>query len=213
MPNNREIESISTKTPEHRYQEMHTRVATFTDKLGTPIDPGIFETVVALNLLGLHTLQSCEGHFDHGCPYPWVTISDDERSHTFNRMWLAVCELAEQVKASRTALAYDCYLSADSELRAHLARWEADELIFGQITALLDAFYAEQEQHTHPARLLVRRFHPGTYRIEPGFSRVVKELPADLQVTYLTRGQAEMQAFTSSLKRQWHQSLSLQEQP
>lgn len=203
----------NTQTPEHRYQEMHARVATFTDKLGTPIDPGIFETVVALNLLGLHTLQSCEGHFDHGCPYPWVTISDDERSRTFNRMWLSVCELAEQAKSSRTALAYDCYLSADIELRAHLARWEADDLVFGQITKLLDAFYAEQEKQTHPARLLVRRFHPGTYRIEPGFSLVGKELPDDLKATYLARGQAEMQAFTSSLKRQWRQSLSLEESP
>lgn len=64
MPNSREIESISAQTPEHGYQEMHARVATFTDKLGTPIDPGIFETVVALNLLGLHTLQSCEGHYN-----------------------------------------------------------------------------------------------------------------------------------------------------
>ena len=221
MPNRREIESISVqrsiigerKSPEHRYQEMHERVATFTDKLGTPIDPGIFETVVALNLLGLHTLQSCEGHFDHGCPYPWVTICDDERSRTFNRMWLSVCALAEQAKASRTALAYDCYLSADIELRAHLARWEADDLVFGQITDLLDVFYAEQERQTHPARLLVRRFHPGTYRIEPGFSLVGKELPDDLKATYLARGQAEMQAFTSSLKRQWQQSLSLEEQP
>src|SRR2546421_3486858 len=202
-----------TQTPEHRYQEMHARVATFTDKLGTPIDPAIFETVVALNLLGLHTLQSCEGHLDHGCPYPWVTIRDVERSRTFNRMWLSVCALAEQAKASRTALAYDCYLSADIELRMHLVRWEANDLIFGQITKLLDAFYLEQEKQTHPAHLLVRRFHPGTYRIEPGFSLVENELPDDLKATYLARGQNEMQAFTSSLKRQWLQSLSLQQQP
>lgn len=202
-----------TQTPEQCYQETYERVSTFTDKLGTPIDPGIFETVVMLNLLGLHTFQSCEGHLDHGCPYPWVTILDEERSRTFNRMWLSVCELEEQAKASRTTTAYDCYLSADIQVRALLAKWEAEDLVFGQITGLLEAFYAEQEIQINPARLLVKRLHPGTYRIEPGFSLVVKELPDDLKATYLARGQAEMQAFTTSLKRQWQQSRNQEERP
>jgi hypothetical protein len=112
---------------------------------------------------------------------------------------------------SRTVTAYDCYLSADIQLRALLAKWEAEDLVFGQIAELLDAFYAEQEMQTNPARLLVKRLHPGTYRIEPGFSFVVKELPDDLKATYLARGQAEMQAFTSSLKRQWQQSRNQEE--
>ena len=195
-------EYFSTKEC-HSYQQMYERVSTFTDKLGTPIDPGIFETVVALNLLGLHTFQSCEGHLEHGCPYPWVTIIDEERSRTFNRMWLSVCELEEQAKASRTATAYDRYLSADIQLRALLAKWEAEDRVFGQITGLLEAFYAEQEMQTNPARLLVKRLQPGTYRIEPGFSFAEKELPEDLKASYLERGQAEMQAFTTFLKRQW----------
>jgi hypothetical protein len=202
-----------TRTPEQCYQEMYERVSTFTDKLGMPIDPGIFETVVALNLLGLHTFQSCEGHLDHGCPYPWVTILDEQRARTFNRMWLAVCELEEQAKASKTVTAYDCYLSADIQLRMLLATWEAEDLVFGRITGLLEAFYAEQERQTNPARLLVKRLHPGTYRIEPGFSLVVKELPDDLKAAYLARGQAEMQAFTFSLKRQWQQSRNHEEKP
>jgi len=202
-----------TQTAEQRYQEMQERVSTFTDKLGTPIDPGIFETVVALNLLGFHTSQSCEGHLDHGCPYPWVTIIDDERSRTFNRRWLSVCELEEQAKASGTATAYDSYLSADIQLRVLLAKWEAEDLVFGQITELLDVFCAEQEIQTNPVRLLVRRLQPGTYRIEPGFSLVGKGLPADLKATYLARGQAEMQAFTTFLKGQWQQSRNREEKP
>jgi hypothetical protein len=202
---------LDTQTPEleRRYQQVHERVSTFTDKLGMPIDPGIFETVVALNLLGLHTFQSCEGHLDHGCPYPWVTIIDEERSRTFNRMWLSVCALEEQAKANRSETTYDDYLCAEIELRILLARWEAEDLVLGQITELLDAFYAEQERQTTPARLLVKRLRPGTYRIEPGFSLVVKELPADLKASYLARGQAEMQALASSLKRQWQQSRML----
>src|SRR5690348_1844102 len=90
------------------YQKMCEHVATFTDKLGMTVDVGVCETVVILNLLGLYTFQSCEGHLDHGCPYPWVTILDEARSRTFNSMWLSVCELEEQAKASKTVIAYDC---------------------------------------------------------------------------------------------------------
>lgn len=131
-----------------------------------------------------------------------LTIIDEERSRTFNRLWLSVCALEEQAKANRSVTTYDDYLCAEIKLRTLLARWEAEDLVFGQITELLDAFYAEQVRQTTPARLLVNRLRPGTYRIEPGFSLMVKELPADLKASYLALGQA----FASSLKRQWQQS-------
>ena len=195
------------------YQEMCERVSTFTDKLGMPVDSGIFETVVMLNLLGLRTFQSCEGHLDHGCLYPWVTIIDEERSRTFNRMWLSVCELEEQAKANKTAIAYDCYLSADIQLRTQLSKWEAEDHVFKQIASLLDAFYAEQGMHISPTRLLIKRLHAGTYRLEPGLSLVAKELPDDLKADYLGRGQAEMRAFTTFLKEQWQQSRMMEKSP
>lgn len=196
----------NTQGPEQSYQEMRERVSTFTDKLGMPIDVGIFETVVMLNILGLQTFQSCEGHLDHGCPYPWLTILDEERWRTFNRMWLSVCELEEQAKASKTTTAYDCYLAADIQLSVLLSRWEAEDAVFQQITSLLDAFYTEQGTQTSSTRLLVKRLHPGTYRLEPGLSHIAKELPDDIKSIYLARGQAEMLAFTAFLKRQWQQS-------
>lgn len=190
-------------TPEQAYQKMHEQVSALTDNLGTPIDQGILETIVVLNLLGLHTFQSCEGHLDHGHPYPWVTIIDHERSRQFNRIWLHVCGLEEQAKAVRTAQAYDCYLSADIQLRTRIAQWEAEDALFEHISRLLNAFYANQQTSINPAHLLVKRFQPGTYRIEPGFSLAIKELPISLQADYLARGQLEMQTFTAYLKRRW----------
>ncbi|HSX14708.1 MAG TPA: hypothetical protein VLE72_02250 [Candidatus Saccharimonadales bacterium] len=47
------------------------------DKLGTPIDDRIKETVVALKLNGFETSGSCEGHLD-GFPLPYVDIETDE---------------------------------------------------------------------------------------------------------------------------------------
>lgn len=49
-----------------------------TDGMGCSIDEGIVEAVVAFNLLGLRTCQSCEGHLDDGLPYPWVDFETDE---------------------------------------------------------------------------------------------------------------------------------------
>jgi hypothetical protein len=55
-----------------RYQTMCTQVDQMRDRLGSPLDQGIRETVTYLNLLGIHTTQSCHGHLDHGCFYPWI---------------------------------------------------------------------------------------------------------------------------------------------
>ncbi len=47
------------------------------DKLGKPIDTGILETVAVINMLGIETRASCEGHLDWGLPYPWVDLQPD----------------------------------------------------------------------------------------------------------------------------------------
>jgi hypothetical protein len=56
---------------------MAARVAEVKDGLGRPIDAGIVEPVIALNLLGVNTTQSCEGHTtneEHGKAYPWIDV-------------------------------------------------------------------------------------------------------------------------------------------
>src|SRR5687767_10818868 len=47
------------------------------DKLGMGIDGGILEMVAALNLNGIKTTQSCEGHLDRALAYPWVQIGSE----------------------------------------------------------------------------------------------------------------------------------------
>jgi hypothetical protein len=56
------------------WSEVEEKFKHVADRLGRPIDDGIFNTVVALNVLGISTRMSCEGHLDHGLPYPWVGI-------------------------------------------------------------------------------------------------------------------------------------------
>lgn len=186
------------------WEEGCRAVEQFTDRLGRGIDPGIFETVVALNLLGLRTAQSCEGHFDHGSAYPWITVIDAERERQFTARWVQVCDLEEQARGAGTEEAYDRFLNADMQLRLTIAQWERDDPVYQRLAGLLDAFYADRPET--PLHLLIKRFKsPGAYRIAPGFSPVIQELPAHLKERYLARGQAEMQAFTRFLKGQWQE--------
>ncbi len=56
------------------WNEVAAYMAKITDKLGMPIDSGIFDCIIALNVLGIPTSQSCEGHLDHGLAYPWISL-------------------------------------------------------------------------------------------------------------------------------------------
>ncbi len=70
------------------------------DKLGKKVDAGIIETVVVLNLLGMPTTMSCEGHLDHGTGAPWVDIEDtnaSERSSEVNRLFQRALQLQRQL--------------------------------------------------------------------------------------------------------------------
>jgi hypothetical protein len=58
-----------------RWEELAKKFSRVTDRIGKPIDEGILETVVALNALDIPTSMSCEGHLDHGLPYPWIDVS------------------------------------------------------------------------------------------------------------------------------------------
>ncbi len=64
-----------------QWTETSEKFSRVTDRLGKHIDKGIFDTVVALNILGFDTEQSCEGHLDHGLAYPWIDIRHTVEEH------------------------------------------------------------------------------------------------------------------------------------
>jgi hypothetical protein len=64
-------------TKQEEWDELATRFARVTDRLGRPIDPEIMETVIALNALSITTTMSCGGHIDdgRGLLMPWIDIA------------------------------------------------------------------------------------------------------------------------------------------
>ncbi|RAQ94635.1 hypothetical protein [Thermogemmatispora tikiterensis] len=183
------------------WQEACEALARLTDALGTPIDPGIVETVVLLNLLGFPTVQSCEGHLDHGPPYPWVTVVDRALQQRFLQQWQQVCQFQEQAHRSGHPADVDRSYRALAELQVAQAQWKQEETLRARLIELLDAFYDQQPCRCPATRLLVQRHHPGLYRIRPVYA--TDPPPEALRASYLERGQEEMRAWTRSLRQCW----------
>jgi len=60
---------------EARIKDAEKQVNEITDRLGMPIDTEIKDAVVALNIWGVPTSQSCEGHLHkEGASFPWVEV-------------------------------------------------------------------------------------------------------------------------------------------
>jgi hypothetical protein len=61
------------------WEKKQKEIDEITDIVGHKIDEGIKETVIAFEMNGLPTHNSCEGHIDHGFPYPFVEVIAEEK--------------------------------------------------------------------------------------------------------------------------------------
>lgn len=75
------------------------------DGMGCPIDEGILKAVVALNLLGLPTSQSCEGHLDGGHPYPWIDFHTEECPAWYEQAQEDACREGQSAEEEEAAIA------------------------------------------------------------------------------------------------------------
>lgn len=55
-------------------EEIRKEVEAIRDSKGEPVDEKIKDLVTGLRRWGIGTESSCEGHLDHGLPYPWIDI-------------------------------------------------------------------------------------------------------------------------------------------
>ncbi len=60
---------------EKRWKEVEVEVEQIGDRLGKGIDDGIKPAVKGLMANGFKTTMSCEGHLDHGFPWPNIDIA------------------------------------------------------------------------------------------------------------------------------------------
>ncbi len=66
-------ENIEKK--QKKWKEKEQEINKIKDYFGEEIEKGVKQAVVAFNLNGLPTRQSCEGHIEGGLPFPWIDIA------------------------------------------------------------------------------------------------------------------------------------------
>lgn len=179
----------STATWEKGYEA----VQQFTDKLGCFVDEGIMETVVALNLLGFRTSQSCQGHLDHGKPYSWVDF-ETEGCYGYEQA---------QEDACRDGLSAEEEDAACDRLMALVSAFHHKNHLYTQLQAFLDAYYEGKEDTSEDWRIIVHCYHPGWYRLFSACAYEAEEWSQADRTKNLARCQAEMQQFGNFLKQYW----------
>ncbi len=179
---------------EQRWQDMYVHFSQVTDKLDMGIDRGILDTVIVLNLLGMPTIMSCEGHIDDSSGAPWVDIEDPEA----NQQTDSIGRLFKEAQ-----IAYAQGLAAqDLFHRAHEARLEAlTKHLTHRATLLryLATFY-EHRQVPYDVRLVVQSKSAGRTRLESQGASLQEIASPERRAQKLAEYQNEMHAFTAFLK-------------
>lgn len=93
----------SVHTKQEIWDKMSYDIDHWIDGIGYPIDKEIKDIVIALNVLGIKTTASCEGHFDHGYLYPWVEL--EIFSPEMDKLMTEIIQKLEQIEIQETALA------------------------------------------------------------------------------------------------------------
>jgi hypothetical protein len=192
------------------------------DALGFSVDPNIRETVAALNLSGMPTSASCEGHTDRGRGAPWVKVEAPGRPQERYMGEKEIIEmiaqkygvLADDVRTARNQEAWKeaTNLAVDNGETYEYCRWrEENKPLREQLGAFLEEFY--QGRATEGAAHLKLTSDPeGTFRLHNGgedFRRSSRALTDDERrrlADRLVEYREEMEAFTEFLKEKYFSS-------
>lgn len=196
------MESLTREQKEQRWQEMVAQMDKITDRLGRPIDEGIKETVIVLNLLGFPTTMSCEGHATRAVGGPWVDMRP-EGIEALRAQWdqaERACQAAREEKRPSEEMdgLYQALRAARKELDAPVLQLAA------RLMAYLVEFYQERVV-PHDRRLVLHDFL-ATFRLQSQgvFLQEIADVPQ--REAKLLEYQEEMRTFTAFLKAHYFAS-------
>lgn len=164
------------------------------DGLGKGIDPGIFETVVALNVLGIPTVASCEGHLERAIAAPWVEIEPGEVLALRQQLR----ELQDQEGIQRTP--GTTYLPSEAVARLRQTIKEHQLAARRALMDVLDAFYCDRLVPYDCRLIITSREWLGRSRLECQGTDFQEVAELALRQQKLAEYLGEMQAFTAFLK-------------
>jgi hypothetical protein len=179
---------------------MSAELSQMTDGLGKGIDKGIIDTVIGLNVLGITTRQSCEGHVDWGTGAPWVDVEAtgpkvEELEQKAREAW-EVAENAERQHATEDELQKvfgEAHRARREERVEHLK-------VAKKMLTYLDEFYTNRQVPAN--QRLVLTYHAS--RLESQGAAFQDLAEPDVKQQKLLKYQAEMKAFTEFLKEKYY---------
>jgi hypothetical protein len=215
-------EELGSQEKRKTWLEMLEKIEHVCDALGFPIDTNIRETVVALNLSGMPTSASCEGHTDRGRGAPWITVEAQGRpgerfigeDEIFQRTAQKYHVSEKEVKKGQNHEAWKEAMNlavANGETEEFQAWRKQSQLLLHKLHTILEDFY--QGRAVEPGlRLEVVSNTEGTFNIRNGrddYERRSRALTEDQRLALRVRlagYQKEMKAFTDFLKEKYYSS-------
>lgn len=191
------MDSLTREAKEQRWQEMAAWVEKITDGLGMPVDSGIKETVIVLNLLGFPTAMSCEGHADRGVSGPWVDMKSKDLE-ALEEQWQQAILTAQAAHEEKRPLPEGHYKT----LRAAKKKLDTPVLhLASGLMAYLITFYAARVA-PHNLRLVLKEYVAG-FRLECHGTFLQEVVEPPQREAKLREYQDEMRAFTAFLKERY----------
>ena len=154
--NSSENESDKKIETQNKWYKVNNEIENTADSLGSKIDEGIKDSVIALNAFEINTAQSCEGHLDSGMSAPWIRIEapnePEERFIDQNETFKKVAEkysiTFEEAKRSHNDDAYweamkEC--SEKGETKDYQKWREESEKLLYTTKEILDDFYKNRQ--------------------------------------------------------------------
>jgi len=212
MPQPEELQKSPGEDMKSKYAKMLKMASEFNNpenKEKDEKDPKIIDTVAALWTLEVATSQSCEGHLEHGRPYPWVMIeASNEPKQRFNDESNLKTEIAKRYNMPLDEINWRGDSKPAQELRNLGAANETEEYkkwrgenkkLYDKMAGWLNDFYKTREAS---ADVKLRLDGPGDSAFE---IRAGEESSDDQQnlEELISKRQEEMNAFTQFLKEKY----------
>jgi Skp family chaperone for outer membrane proteins len=201
---------------DERWDDLVKHFCSVSDRLGMPIDDEIFDTVIALNAVGITTTASCAGHItrDEGdVRYPWIDFSASdttiqERKKEQDQLHKKALKLHDKL-ARLQKKETDKERIQTLQKKSHAA-WRAYHSLRHQLRKLqvpmrqkvveyLTQFY-EQRAVPFDRRLTLRVISSDTRLESQGAADFHLCEPREAQIQKLAEYRDEMRAFTEFLK-------------
>ena len=149
-------ETGETSSRQEAWNKVKSEMVHTGDVLGRGIDEGIMESVIALNVFKINTIQSCEGHIDEGVSAPWIRFAapnePNERFVGQNEIFEKVAEKYKMpVEETKRMFNMDAFWEAYGECEKNaetedFKKWKLESVkILHLIKAILDDFYSNRE--------------------------------------------------------------------